>query len=165
MRAGILPSSRDVTSGAWSALRSAALLLAAGLAPQLHAQQPVLGPYSGPLNVPQTNPATSVQAAPAIVVLSGTNFTASTTVTLGSFGSVAVKLVSTSTLSFAVPAAFSSSPVGTTAAISVCNGSAFCATGVSLTVTALVPSVGSITATPTPVTTAGTTTLDSTIQA
>jgi Chitobiase/beta-hexosaminidase C-terminal domain len=121
--------------------------------------EPLLGPYSGPLNIPQTNSATNVQAAPVNVVLSGASFTTATTVKLGSFDNVTAKLLSPSTLSFAVPAAFSSSPVGTTAAISVCNSDGYCAAGITLTVTALVPSAGSLTVTPTPVTTAGTTTL------
>ena len=121
--------------------------------------EPLLGTYSGPVNIPQTNSATNVQAAPVNVVLSGASFTAATTVKLGSLGTVTSKLLSPSTLSFAVPAAFSSSPVGTTAAISICNSDGYCAAGVTLTVTALVPSVGSLTVTPTPVTTAGTTTL------
>src|SRR6185312_12064766 len=112
-----------------------------------------------PLSVPQTNSATNAQAAPVNVVLSGASFTAATTVKLGSLGTVTSKLLSPSTISFAVPAAFSSSPVGTTAAISVCNSDGYCAAGVTLKVTALVPSAGSLTVTPTPVTTTGTTTL------
>ena len=124
--------------------------------------EPVFSSVSGPTNVPQTNSATNVQAAPYTVVLSGSNFTASTVVTFGTFGSATPTIILPNVLSIPVPAAFSSSPVGTTAAISICGADNFCSvTGpaVTLTVTALVPSVGALTVTPTPVATTGTTVL------
>ena len=124
--------------------------------------EPVLGTYLGPTNIPQTNSATNVQAPPINIVISGTSFTAATAVTLGSFGAVTARLLSPSSISIAVPAALSSSAVGTTAAVTVCNGTDYCsgaASTLTLTVSALVPSAGTLTITPTPVMTTGTTVL------
>ena len=88
--------------------------------------------------------------------------------TFGSFGS-ATPVATLSTLTIPVPAAFASSPVGTTASLTVCNtfGSStpVCTTptpAITLTVAALVPSSGTITATPTPVTVTGQTVLTAT---
>jgi hypothetical protein len=124
--------------------------------------EPLLETYLGPTNVPQTNSATNLQAPPVNIAISGSSFTAATTVTLGSFGAVTPKLISPSAISFAVPAALSSSAVGTTASVTVCNGTTYCsgaASTLTLTVTALVPSAGTLTITPTPTTATGTTTL------
>ncbi len=111
-------------------------------------------------------PATNVQAPPTSITLAGNNFVAATTVTFGNLGSVTPKLFTPSSISVAAPAAFSSSPTGTTAALTVCNsgagGTAFCsapAVPITLTVVALTSSSGTITATPTPVTTSGQTVL------
>jgi hypothetical protein len=122
--------------------------------------EPVVGLYSGPITVPQTNSATGLQAAPAKLVLNGGNFTAGTVVTFGSFGTLAPTTITPTALIVAVPAAFASSRVGTTAAVSVCNPG-FCAgvPPITLTVAAPVPSVGIVTASPNPVSTIGTTTL------
>ncbi len=128
--------------------------------------EPTLGAYSGPTDIPQTNSATNIQAPPTSITLAGNNFVAATTVAFGTLGSVTPKLLTPSSISVAVPAAFSSSPAGTTAALSVCNtgagGTSFCsapAVPITLTIVALTPSSGTITATPTPVTTSGQTVL------
>lgn len=129
--------------------------------------EPVLGVYSGPTSIPQTNSATNIQAPPVNLVLSGSSFTAATTVTLGSFGAVTPKLHSPSTISIAVPAALSSSAVGTTAAVAVCGAATYCsgaASTITLTVAALVPSAGTVTASPNPTTVAGTTVLTAQFQ-
>jgi len=122
--------------------------------------EPVVGTYSGPVSVPQTNSATGVQAAPTRIVLNGNNFTAGTVVTFGSFGTLSPATITSTSLSVVVPTAFASSPVGTTAAVSVCNPG-FCAgvPPITVTVAAPVPSVGAVTASPNPVSTVGTTTL------
>lgn len=115
---------------------------------------PALNAYAGPTGVPQTNAATGLQAAPRAIVLSGSGFAAGTTVTFGTFGSVVPTVVSGSVLSVGVPAAFAASPVGTTAALSVCYGAASCfapVNPVTLTVVALNGSVGTVTANPDPV--------------
>ena len=126
--------------------------------------EPVLLNYTGSLNVPQTNSATGVQAAPSTIVLTGQNFTANTVAVFGSFGNIVPTTYSRSALTIPVPAAFASSPVGTAAVVTVCNtgGSAnLCGGSASFTlaVSALAPSVGALTVTPTPVTTLGKTTL------
>ncbi len=129
--------------------------------------EPVLGTYSGPASIPQTNAATNLQAPPVNLVLVGSSFTTGTTVTFGSFGTVAPKLLSASAISVAVPSAFAASPAGTTAAVTVCGPANFCsgaASPVTLTVAALVPSTGSVAATPNPATVAGTATLSATFQ-
>ncbi len=136
---------------------------------------PVVAPsivgYAGPVSIPQTNPATSVQAPPTELSLPISGVTlngvtgGSTTVTFGSFGSIALSAASHIV---AVPAAFASSPVGTTAALSVCNtyatgaGNTVCTTPTPplvITVTALTASMGTVTASPDPVLTSGQTTL------
>ena len=131
---------------------------------------PSLGAYSGPTSVPQTNSATGIQAAPTRLTLSASGELyngasgGTTSVTFGTFGSVPLT-VATPSLYVTVPAAFSSSPVGTTASFSICNtfGSySICTTptpAITLTVAALASSTGSILATPTPVLTSGQTTL------
>jgi hypothetical protein len=128
--------------------------------------EPTLGAYSGPADIPQTNSTTHVQAPPTLITLVGSNFIATTTVTFGTLGTVTPKLLTPSSISVAVPTAFSSSPAGTTATLTVCNsaagGTSFCSTPavpITLTVVALTPSSGTITATPTPVTTSGQTVL------
>jgi len=127
--------------------------------------EPVLGGVLGSLNVPQTNPATGVQAGPRSVMLTGTGFSALTYVTFGSFGNVTPRVLSAGALSVAVPAAFAAGAAGSTAALGVCNtngGGSYCngaGPGVTLTVSAAVPSVGTLVAAPTPTTTAGATTL------
>jgi hypothetical protein len=128
--------------------------------------EPTLGAYTGPTGVPQTNSLTNVQAPPTAITLAGNNFVAATTVTFGTLGTITPKLLTPSSISVAVPAAFSSSPVGTTATLTVCNsvagGTSFCSTPalpITLTVVALTSSSGTITATPTPVTTSGQTVL------
>jgi len=136
---------------------------------------PSLGAYSGPTNVPQTNSATAVQAAPTMLALpaNGELYNGasggSTAITFGSFGSIPLT-VPRPLAYVAVPAAFSSSPVGTTASLSICNsfpsGSSgtdtVCTTptpAITLTVAALAASAGTILATPTPVLTSGQTVL------
>ena len=131
-----------------------------------HLSVPVAEPspssYFGPTAVPQTNPTANGAAPPFQVVLTGNFFADSTVVSFGSFGAVTPKLLSTSALSIAVPAAFTSSPAGTTAAVSVCGANSYCSgatAAVTLTVAALTPSAGSLTITPTPVSPTGTTVL------
>ncbi len=124
--------------------------------------EPILAASTTPTSIPRTNPATSIQAPPYNVVLTGSSFSSLTQVTVGSFGTITPKLLSPTALAFPVPAALASSPAGTTAALTLCNVGNLCSAGgaaVTLTVKALVASVSSITATPTPVTTTGTTTL------
>ncbi len=127
---------------------------------------PSLGAYTGPVSVPQTNAATNVQAAPLSLNLPAAGFLTSaatagtTTVTFGSFGSVTLNIpaTATSSINVPVPAMFSSSPVGTTASLSICNtftGAAapVCTTptpAITVTVTALASSAGTITASPNP---------------
>jgi hypothetical protein len=136
---------------------------------------PSLGTYTGPVSVPQTNPSTNLQAAPlslnipASGFLASANTTGATTVTFGSFGSVtlAIPPTATSSINVPVPSAFSSSPVGTTASLSICNtltgvDSPVCTSptpAITLTVTALAASTGTITATPNPVLISGKTVL------
>jgi hypothetical protein len=127
--------------------------------------EPVLGGVLGSVNVPQTNSATGVQAAPRTVVLTGSGFSPLTYVTFGSFGNVTPVVLSQAALSVPVPAAFAAGAAGSTASLAVCNtngSGSYCngaGGGVTLTVSAQVPSVGTVTATPTPTTTAGNTTL------
>jgi hypothetical protein len=136
---------------------------------------PSLGPYSGPSSVLQTNSATGVRAAPTVLTLpaNGELYNpasgGSTAITFGSFGSVPV--TAPAPLAYvAVPAAFSSSPVGTTASLSICNSfpggsggtNTVCTTPtptITLTVAALAASSATILATPTPVLTSGQTVL------
>lgn len=125
--------------------------------------EPLLGASTSPTQVPQTNSVTGQQAPPFNLVLSGSSFTSGTVVTLGSFGVLPAKILSPSALSISVPAAFSSSAVGTTASVTVCGGTSYCsgaASTVTLVVSALVPSLGTLTIAPTPTTTQGTTTLN-----
>jgi len=124
--------------------------------------EPTLGAYSGPTEIPQTNSATTLQAPPTSMTLAGNNFVAATTVIFGSFGSVTPKLLTATSLAVAVPAAFSSSPVGTAATLTACNSGAgttsFCSTpspAITLTVVGLNTSAGAITASPSSVTTSG----------
>ena len=133
--------------------------------------EPTLGAYAGPTSLPQANSAAAVQGAPIAITLSGANFVANTTVTFGSFGRVTPRTITPTALTVLVPAAFSSSDSGTTAALNVCNGSDassyFCstpATAITLTVSSLATSSGTITATPSPVLTSGQTTLTSTFK-
>jgi hypothetical protein len=131
---------------------------------------PSLVSNTGPTNVPRTNPATNIQAAPTAVTLSasgfitGTSSGGATTVTFGTFGSSSVTASATAVYA-PVPTAFSSSPVGTTASLSICNtfgGNSVCTTptpAITLTVTALATSSATITATPSPVPVAGQTAL------
>jgi hypothetical protein len=132
-------------------------------------QAPGFGNYLGPTSVPQTNAATGVQAAPLTVTLPaigilGAGSGGATTVNFGSFGSLSVT-ARASAVSVAVPAAFSSSPVGTTGSLSICNtfaGNSVCTTPtvpITLTVVALTPSNGTVTPTPNPVLTSGQTVL------
>jgi hypothetical protein len=127
--------------------------------------EPVLGGVLGSVNVPQTNSATGVPAAPRSVVLTGSGFSPLTYVTFGSFGNVTPVVISPRALSVSVPAAFAAGAAGSTASLAVCNTSgsgSYCngaGGGVTLTVSAPVPSVGTVAATPTPTTTAGVTTL------
>ncbi len=128
---------------------------------------PSLGAYSGPVTVPQTN---LVQAAPlrltlpASGVFPGSSTLGTTTVTFGSFGSV-TPVASSSVLSVPVPATFSSSAVGTTASLMVCNtigATSVCTTptpAITITVGALAASTGTVTATPNPVVVTGQTVL------
>ena len=109
--------------------------------------EPTLGPYSGPTDIPQTNSMTGLQAPPTSITLAGNNFVAATTVNFGTFGSLTPKLLTPSSISVAVPTAFSSSPAGTTASLTACNSGAgttsFCSTPASpitLTVVAPTPS-------------------------
>ncbi len=141
---------------------------------------PSLGTYAGPTNVPQTNPSTNQQAAPVGLTLPASGFLASTntsgttTVTFGAIGSVtlAIPATATSSIYVPVPAAFSSSAVGTTASLSICNtlsgvDAPVCTTpvpAITLAVTALAASSGTITATPTPVMTSGQTVLTAQFQ-
>ena len=136
---------------------------------------PSLGTYTGPTSVPQTNPSTNLQAAPlSLNIPAGGFFTSAntagaTTIQFGSFGNVtlAIPATATSSINVPVPAAFSSSTVGTTASLSICNtlpgvNSPICITpspAITLTVTALAASAGTITATPTPVLISGQTVL------
>jgi hypothetical protein len=137
---------------------------------------PSLGAYSGATSIPQTNSATGVQAAPTTLALPANELlyygaygsTSSTTVTFGTFGSVALT-VPVNYASVPVPAAFSSSAVGTTASLSICNtfaggtgGYTVCTTptpAITLTVAALVASTGTVAPTPTPVLSSGQTVL------
>jgi hypothetical protein len=128
---------------------------------------PSLGAYAGPTSIPQTNPATKIQAAPVALVLPAAGFltTASglgtTSITFGSFGAVnlTIPATATSAVYVPVPAAFSSSPAGTTASLSICNtltgvSAPVCTTptpAITLTVAALTASAGTLTASPTPV--------------
>jgi hypothetical protein len=135
---------------------------------------PSLGTYTGPVNVPQTNPSTNAQAAPLSLNIPAGGFfptsnTAGSTTVL--FGNISVPLTipatATSSINVPVPATFSSSAVGTTASLQICNElvgvvTAVCTTptpAITLTVTALAASAGTITATPNPVLTSGTTVL------
>lgn len=124
--------------------------------------EPLLGVYGGPTNVPQTNSKINAQAPPVNIVLSGNNFTSGTTVTFGSYGTLTPTLISPTSISVAVPTGFAAGDPGTSAPISVCGANSYC-TGVdptvTLTVTALVPSTGTLVASPSPTTTIGTTTL------
>ena len=136
---------------------------------------PSLGTYTGPVSVPQTNPSTTLQAAPIGLVLPAAGFfptasqTGTTAVTFGTFGSVtlAIPATATSAIYVPVPAAFASSAVGTTASLSICNTLAgvtapVCTTpapAITLIVAALANSLGTITATPNPVLTSGQTVL------
>ena len=136
---------------------------------------PSLGTYTGPSSIPQTNPLTTLQAAPIGLVLPASGFfpttsqTGTTSITFGGFGSVALAIppTATSTIYVPVPAAFASSAVGTTASLSICNKLAgvtapLCITptpAITLTVAALANSVGTVTAAPTPVLTSGQTVL------
>jgi hypothetical protein len=136
---------------------------------------PSLAAYAGPTSIPQTNPATGIQSAPTTLSLPATGLLyysaegGTTTITFGSFGSVTLA-VPTPFASVPVPAAFSSSPAGTTASLSICNTfptsssgtTSVCTTpspAITLTVTTLTASTGTLTATPTPVLTSGQTTL------
>ena len=124
--------------------------------------EPVPAAYFGPTSVPQTNPSAGVTAAPFRVVLTGSSFSSSTVVTFGSFGAVTPKLLTATALSVAVPTAFASSSTGTAADVSVCGANGYCSgtvAAVTLTVAALTPSAGTLTITPTPVSTTGTTVL------
>ncbi len=128
---------------------------------------PSLGAYAGPTSIPQTNPATSIQAAPLALVLPAAGFltTASglgtTSITFGSFGAVnlTIPATATSAVYVPVPATFSSSPAGTTAALSICNtltgaANSVCTTptpAITLTVAALAASAGTLGASPSPV--------------
>jgi hypothetical protein len=136
---------------------------------------PFLGAYTGPVSIPQTNPSTGVQAAPLSLNIPAGGFLPSattggaTTVAFGTFGSVtlAIPATATSSINVPVPAKFSSSPVGTTAALKICNtftgaANAVCTTpspAIALTVTALAASAGTVTATPNPVLVTGQTVL------
>ena len=135
---------------------------------------PSLGAYTGPLSIPQTNPSTNAQAAPLSLNIPAGGFfptsnTAGSTTVL--FGTTSVPLIipasATSSINVPVPATFSASAVGTTASLSICNelvGSVnpVCTAptpAITLTVTALATSAGTITATPNPVLTSGQTVL------
>ena len=78
---------------------------------------PSLGAYVGPVAVPQTNSATSVQAAPLTLTIPASGIFPSastvgaTSVTFSGFDSV-TPVATLSTLTVPVPAAFASSPVG-----------------------------------------------------
>jgi len=136
---------------------------------------PYLGTYTGPTAIPQTNPSTNLQAAPLYLNIPAGGFLSSatqggaTTVTFGSFGSVtlAIPASATSSINVPVPAEFSSSPVETSASLSICNTfigatNPVCTTptpAITMTVTGLAASAGTITATPTPVLTSGQTVL------
>lgn len=136
---------------------------------------PSLGTYSGPSSVPQTNSATGVRAAPTVLTLpaNGELYNGAsggtTAITFGSFGSVPLTIPAPYVY-LAVPAAFSSAPVGSTASLSICNSfpggsggtNTVCTTptpAINLTVAALAASTGTILATPTPVSTSGQTIL------
>lgn len=125
---------------------------------------PGLGAYSGPTSVPQTNAATNVPAAPVALVLPASGYLTgaasggTSSIMFGTFGSVNVT-GSGAAVYVPVPAAFSLSAVGTTAALSICNTltgntTPVCTTptpAITLTVVALAASTGTVTATPTPV--------------
>jgi hypothetical protein len=136
---------------------------------------PSLAAYAGPTSIPQTNPATGIQSAPTTLSLPATGLLyysaegGTTTITFGSFGSVTLA-VPTPFASVPVPAAFSSSPAGTTASLGICNTfptgtsgtTSVCTTptpAITITVTALAASTGTLTATPSPVLTSGQTVL------
>ena len=138
---------------------------------------PSLEIYSGPSSVPQTNSATGVRAAPTTLTLpaNGELYNGAsggtTTITFGSFGSSPVT-VPRPMLTWPYLAAFSSSPVGTTASLSICNSPSFpggsggtntvCTAptpAITLKVSALAASTGTILAAPTPVSTSGQTVL------
>jgi hypothetical protein len=136
---------------------------------------PSLVGYTGPTNVPQTNSATGTQGAPLAVTLPASGFLptgtagGTTSITFSAFGSVTPTNLTASSKSIyvAVPPAFAASPVGTTTSLSICNtftGAAnpICITptpAITLTVTALVASTGTVTATPNPALVSGQTTL------
>lgn len=134
---------------------------------------PSLGSYSGPTNIPQTNPATNLQAGPLSLNIPAAGFLPSSTTggaTTVMFGSTSVTLAipatATSSINVPVPAAFASSAAGTQASLQICNtftgATAVCTTptpAITLTVTALAASAGTLTAAPTPVLTSGTTVL------
>jgi hypothetical protein len=124
--------------------------------------------YTGSANVPQTNSATGVQAAPAQIVVTGSYFSSNTVGSLqdslGNSTTITPTHLRSDEATFVLPSSFSSEAVGTTAILRLCNTGGttpVCpyATPVTLTITGIAPSVGSLRVTPTPVTTAGTTTL------
>ncbi len=126
--------------------------------------EPVVGGFEGSLNVPQTNMVTGIQPPPTSITVQGSEFIQGLTyATLGGAPATAA-ITSPTTMVVTIPASFSSSAVGTTASVAVCNpngGGGFCngaGPAITLTVTAPVPSMGTLTATPTPTTTVGTTT-------
>jgi hypothetical protein len=126
---------------------------------------PSLSAYAGALNIPQTNSSTGLQAPPATLTLGATGLLANsasggtTAIAFGSFGNVTA-VTHPSAVSVAVPAAFASSPAATTASLSVCNvfpGDTVCIVptpAIVLTVSSLASSAGTLTATPSPVSTA-----------
>ena len=136
---------------------------------------PSLGTYTGPTSVPQTNPSTNLQAAPLSLNIPAGGFFASanaagvTTIKFGTFGSVTLNIpaTATSSINVQVPANFSSSAVGTTASLSICNTltgvtSPVCITpnpAITLAVTALAASAGTVTASPNPALASGEITL------
>lgn len=142
---------------------------------QVNVVAPSLGAYAGPVSIPQTNSVTNIQATPATLTLPASGFVplgstlGSTTITFGSFGSVP-PATSLSALSVPVPAAFASSPAGTTASLQICNKfgtNTVCTTpdpAITITVAAQVASAGTITATPNPVSVTGTTVLTAQFQ-
>ena len=152
------------------------LLLLVLAASDAYAQSsPTLAPYSGPTSIPQTNSALSpaVPASPVALTLPVSGLPAnaasngsSTTITFGSFGAVKATLLGTNAVRVAVPSAFAASAVGTTASLSLCytaaGASAACTTpspAITLIVTALAASTGTINASPTPVLASGQSTL------
>jgi hypothetical protein len=140
--------------------------------------EPVLSGYTGSANIPQTNSATGIQAPPTQIVLTGSNFASNTVAVLYAYPAISMTVTPTSIRSnevtIALPASFTSMAAGTSASITLGNSGNTSGgttlggqsnlyfpagqTSFPLTITALAPSAGTLTVSPTPITTLGTTT-------